>query len=251
MELIFGSHAVDALLHFAMSAVAAFDGIGRRRQQFVIEEGQGFVEIGREQLVQRFADELETAYASSEFGKFGPRRIGAAASVKQAVRFIHDFAESAKLRLTTGDTTQRVSFRWSQLMLNEHMPAFEQIGDLAGDSLLGAGGTFRSQRGRAAAREFRHLRGQPLPNFGDRTQHGLGQFGDYVKFADLVRDRAEDLGDRLGIQGRTVGCDSTQRQLPRLQGGAKTPEESRDVGMFGAMIENLVHDPLERPVIHQ
>ena len=250
VQAIFGSHAIDALLHFAMSTVPAFDGIGGRGEQLVVEKSEGLVEIRGEQFVQCLADPLKTTHAASELGEFGPRCIGAAASVKQAVHFIHDFPEGAKLRLTTGNPTQRGLFRRSQLMLNEQMPAFKQIGDLAGDSLLGARGSFRSPRGRASSRELWHLRGQLLTDLGHRAQHGFGQFCDHVKFTDLVRDCAENLGNRPRIQGRTVCRDSPQRQAPRLQGGAKPHEERRDVGLFGAVIENLVQHPLERPVIH-
>jgi len=48
-----GSDAVNGLLHLSVAAVAAFDGIGGRRQQGIIQEGQGFFQGGREQFLQR------------------------------------------------------------------------------------------------------------------------------------------------------------------------------------------------------
>jgi hypothetical protein len=54
-----GSDAVDRLLHLSVTAVAAFDGVGGRWQQGIIQEGQRFFQGGREQLVQRPAETLE------------------------------------------------------------------------------------------------------------------------------------------------------------------------------------------------
>ena len=57
------------------------------------------------------------------------------------------------------------------------------------------------------AGELRRLRGQVLAEPGEHVQDGLGQFREDVEPADLVRDGAEDLGDRLRIQRRAVGGD--------------------------------------------
>jgi len=249
VKLGFGSNAVDGLLHFAVSPIAALDGIRSRRQQLVIEEGECFVEVWGEQLVQGFADSFESTYPASEFGELGPCCVGAAAPIEQSVHFIHDLPEGAKLRLAAGDSEQCLAFREGQFVLNKQMTVFKQIGDLVGDPFLGACGTFRDHRGRATAGELRHRRRQLLADFCSRTQHRLGQFRDHVKLTDLVSYCAENLGNRPGIQGRTVGCDSLQRHVPCLQGGVQAPEERHDVRLFRAVVEHLVQDPFECPVI--
>ena len=56
-----GADGVDAALGLAEAAVGAFDGVGRGRQQSVVQEGQGLLQIRREQLIQRAAEPLEAA----------------------------------------------------------------------------------------------------------------------------------------------------------------------------------------------
>jgi len=46
-EMLGGADRVDAALGFAKAAVGAFDGVGRGRQQSVVQEGQGFFQVGR------------------------------------------------------------------------------------------------------------------------------------------------------------------------------------------------------------
>ena len=47
--------AVDGLLHFAVTPIAAFDGIGRGRKQAIIQESQGLVDIGRAEGFEELA----------------------------------------------------------------------------------------------------------------------------------------------------------------------------------------------------
>lgn len=129
------------------------------------------------------------------------------------------------------------------------MTMFKQIGDLVGNSFLGAYSALPGHQGRATARELRHCRRQLLADFGDRTQHRLGQFRDHVKLTDLMRYCAENLGNWPRIQGGTVGCDSMQRQLSYLQSCVQAPEECSDVSLFRAVIEYFIHEPLECAVI--
>jgi hypothetical protein len=67
--------------------------------------------------------------------------------------------------------------------------------------------------------------------------------------ADLVRDLAEDRGDRLGIQRRAVGGDPLEGQLAGLQGPPEVAEEGRDVRLSRVVVQDLVGDPLEGAVI--
>src|SRR4029077_6593060 len=51
-----GADAVDALLHLAVAAVAAFHGVGGGGQELVVQEGEGFFQVGAEQPLEGFAD---------------------------------------------------------------------------------------------------------------------------------------------------------------------------------------------------
>jgi len=50
-----GADAVNRLLHFAVTPIAAFDGIGRGRKQAIIQESQGLVDIGRAEGFEELA----------------------------------------------------------------------------------------------------------------------------------------------------------------------------------------------------
>ena len=41
-----GANAVNALLHFAMTAIPAFDGVGGRWQQLIVQKRQRLLQIG-------------------------------------------------------------------------------------------------------------------------------------------------------------------------------------------------------------
>lgn len=251
VKLILVPNTVNGLLHFAMTTIATLDGVRSRGQQFVVEKGQSLVEIRGEQFVQRLAESFEPAHALSEFGEFGPRCVSTTAAIEQSVHFVHDLPEGAKLRLATGNSDQRLLFRGSQIVLNEQITMIEQIGDLVSRPLLGTCRTFRSFRGRAAAGKLRYLCGEFLAKFGDRAQHRLGQLGNDMELTDLVRHCAENLGNRPWIQVRTVCRDSVQCLASGLQSSPKTSEEGRNICLLRAVIEDFVHDPLERAVVHQ
>jgi hypothetical protein len=46
-DVLLGANTVNSFLHFAMATVAALHGIGGGRQQFIVEESQGFLQVGR------------------------------------------------------------------------------------------------------------------------------------------------------------------------------------------------------------
>ena len=49
-------HAVDRLLHLAMAAIAALDGVGGGRQERVVEESKGLLQGGTEELAEYLGD---------------------------------------------------------------------------------------------------------------------------------------------------------------------------------------------------
>src|ERR1051326_6222397 len=66
---------------------------------------------------------------------------------------------------------------------------------------------------------------------------------------NLVRHRAENRGNRLRIQFRTVGGDPPEAQPAARQGGLEPLEERLDVLVSWVVVEDLVAQPLEGAVI--
>ena len=106
-----GADTVDRLLHLAMAAITAFDGVGGRRQQGIIQEGQSLFQGGREQLVERLTKGLEATDSLAKSCQFGQRRVGPAAAVEQAVSFIDDLSDCSQAGLTTGDSLKGLPLR--------------------------------------------------------------------------------------------------------------------------------------------
>ena len=69
-DVWFGADAIDGLLHLAMTAVSSFHGVRSGRKEVVIQEGQGLLQVGREELLQGFANPLETSYPTPQPGQF-------------------------------------------------------------------------------------------------------------------------------------------------------------------------------------
>ncbi len=69
IDVSLSPNAVDGLLHFSVAAVAAFHGIGCGWQQFVVEQRQRLLQVGREQFLQRLANLLEATNPASELGQ--------------------------------------------------------------------------------------------------------------------------------------------------------------------------------------
>ena len=64
-----------------------------------------------------------------------------------------------------------------------------------------------------------------------------------------MRHLAEDLGDQLGIQRRAVGRDPLEGQSPCRRGGLEAAEERLDVDVGRVVVEDLIEQPLEGPVV--
>ena len=252
MDVLLGADAIDRLLHLAVTTVAPFHGVGGGRKQFVVEKRQRLVQVGRAKLVQDLADLLETANALAQLGQLRQGGVGAAATIEQAVDFLHDRRASVrncgKPRVIV---LQRPPFGRRQIVLDE------QIDDAQRDPQFSVAAACRWRTARLAAavdgrpRLPRRLsRGQLFADLGHRPQDRLGQFLDDVEFADLVGDVAEHRPQRLGIQGRAIGGDAPQRQAAQPQRHPEAPEEGRDVRVIGIVIEHLVEEPFEGAVVH-
>ena len=90
---------------------------------------------------------------------------------------------------------------------------------------------------------------QILAQLGHGGEDRVGHVANDVERAELMRHVAEDRGDRFGIQRRAVRCDPLEAQPARFQGGLEATEERHDVEAGGVVVQDLVGEPLERPVI--
>src|SRR3954467_6980867 len=132
---------------------------------------------------------------------------------------------------------------------HEEMTMREQVSALPLQVLASAGLPLRLRRAGPPARELRLLRGQVLADLSDGVEDGLIQLGQDVEPTNLVLDRAEDLGNRLRIQLRTVGGDPAEGRPAAGQGGPEPPEERPDIPVSRVVVENLVAQPLEGAIV--
>ena len=89
-DVVTRTYPIDALLHFTIPAVTAFNGVGGGWQQRIIQERQGLLEIRREQLLERLPQGLEAAYPATKESQLFQRGFGPAAPVKQAIDLVDD-----------------------------------------------------------------------------------------------------------------------------------------------------------------
>jgi len=92
LHLCQSPNAINCLLHFAMPAVAALNGIGSGRKQGIVQECQCLFQIGRKKFFQCFADRFEAPNTLAQFCQFLKRALGATAAVKEPVDLIHNGA---------------------------------------------------------------------------------------------------------------------------------------------------------------
>jgi hypothetical protein len=64
---------------------------------------------------------------------------------------------------------------------------------------------------------------------GYRFEHPFSDLLDDMKLAKLMRHPTKDLGEGLGIEGRAIGGDASQRQATRLQGRFEPIQKGPDV----------------------
>ena len=246
--MVLGTDSVYRFLHLAVTTVASFHGIGRRRQQRVVEIGQGFVQVGRLKLPQDRAHRLETTNPLTQAGQLGQGRIGAAATIKQTIDLVHDLPQDTQMRQATRDLQQRLAFGWRQVTADEQVAAIEQAADFVLKAFAFLGQSFRCFAGPTLG-QLGLLSRDLLAFLGQRMQDRLGQFRDGVELAHLMRDLAENLRDRHGIQGRRIGRDATQCEAALLQHGLEFSEESTDVVVVGSVIQDLIAETFEIAVI--
>ena len=188
--------------------------------------------------------------SSVQCRQLGQRRGHPAPPVEQPVDLLHQLAQPAELWTPAGDPPQRRPLGGTEMPLDEQIAVLKQLADLALDRLLAAGRTPGGLVGtRPAPRQLRCRGGQPLALLCHGREDRLGQFAKDMEGADLMRDLAEDLGDRLGIQRRAVGRNPTDGQPAGIEGLMEAAEERRDVLVGRVVVEDLVGQPLEGAVV--
>ena len=70
-----------------------------------------------------------------------------------------------------------------------------------------------------------------------------------MKLAELMRHPAKDLSEGLGIEGRAIGRDAPQRQVPRGQGGFQAAQKGPDIVMGGGVVQDVIEEALVTAII--
>ena len=89
-----------------MPAIGSLDGVGRGLQVFVVQEGQGLVEVGGLELGQNPAQVFEPGEFGAKLGELGLGGIGPATAVKEPVDFVHQFAEGPDVGMPARQTSK-------------------------------------------------------------------------------------------------------------------------------------------------
>ena len=249
-QRVMGSYAVDGLLHLPVPAVASLHGVGGRRKKRIVEEGERLFEIRAEKLLEGLADLLEASNALAQLAELIQGGLRAAAAVEESVHFVHDLPKGPQVRETSCDLLQGPSLRRGELALYEQVPMLEQIGHLILQVFLAPGQSLGLLGCGPAAREPGHLGLERLANVRDGSQNGLGQFGNDMERADLMRNITEDTDDRVRIQGRTVCGNSVQFKPAGLQNRLETAEKLFDIFFGGIVVEDFVDQPPKVAVVH-
>lgn len=91
-----GADSIHGLLPLAVTAVATLDGIGCGRQQRIVQERQGLLDVGREEFVECLTQGWELRHALSQAGQLGQSGFGVAAAVKEAVGLVYDLCRKVR-----------------------------------------------------------------------------------------------------------------------------------------------------------
>jgi len=249
-KILHRADPIDGLLHLAVTAVAALDGIGGGREKLLIQERQGLIYGRREYLLQFLTHSLEATNTGPKFCEFPQGCVRSTAAVKQTVDLVHDAAERAECWLTSADPAQCLGLGWRQMMLDKEMAVIKKIGDLSLEPLLDPCPLGRFPFSRTTSLSRRDTRMDGLPYFCSCPQDRLGQISDDVELADLVRDITEDLQNRPGIESRTVGRDALEFQTTAIEDPLEATEEPQDIYVCRIVIKDFVDEPLELSVVH-
>ena len=68
-DIFSGAHAIDRFLHLARTTIAAFHGVGSRRESLVVEECECLVQVGAAQFLEGLAQLPEATHPATELGQ--------------------------------------------------------------------------------------------------------------------------------------------------------------------------------------
>ena len=125
----------------------------------------------------------------------------------------------------------------------------KQVPDLFLNPFALPRGSSRGWCRRSSAAKLRFCGRQVLTNFRDGPQYRFRQFLDHVKLTKLVRNLAKHLQNRLGIQGRPVGCDSLECQTALFESRLECAKKAFYVDMSGIVIEHFIGQPAKGAVV--
>ena len=198
----------------------------------------------------RFCRSTGNAARDAAAAQLFQRGVTAAATVEEAVRFIHDTSKRSQLRPPAGDAHQGPSLGGSENMLHEEITMLKQVPDLAFDPLGLSGRLAGGGRRRTPAAKLGPRGGQLPADLGTRVQDGFRQLLDDMELAELVGNLAEHPGNRLWIELRAVGRDAPQQQAAPLNRRLEGAEEPLDVGMVRVVVQHLIGEAAKGVVVH-
>lgn len=149
-----------------------------------------------------------------------------------------------------GDPVESASLRLRQIVLDEEIAMFKEIGDFLLHPLALTYGVFGRGGGRPAPLHLGFAFGQGFSHWGHRMQERLGEFLEDMEFANLVRHFAEDCLHGLGIQGRPIGGHALHGEPTLAQGLVESAPECLKVLLPRIVIEHLVEKSFERAIVH-
>ena len=131
-----GRFAPDGCLLHLAAAAAAFDGVGGRRGRRVVQKGQGLFQVGRGQFLEGLAGSRKAWDAPAQPDRFGPRGVGPATAVEEAMNFVDNLAQRWQLRLAAGDPAQGFLLAGGEVALDKQMTTVKEVRDFVFESSL-------------------------------------------------------------------------------------------------------------------
>ena len=232
-------NSIDRPLHFPKSTVGSFHRVGGRGQEFLVKEQQGLFQIRREKLLESFSKGFEPSNSLLELLELGNRCSHSAAAIEKPVDLVGNISQYKEGRQPTRDCPQSLAICGCQLPGDEQMPVLKDVPDFFLEAFPLPGYSLRRGPARAATSHFRYSLFETPPNACDSLEDCLVDFHDDMENADLMRDRAEYLQDRLRIQGGPVRGYPQQHAAAGIQVGFAAGEEADDVLMGRVVVKHF------------
>jgi len=122
-----------------MTTIASLYRIGGCWQQLVVKKRQRLFQMRREYLLSRVPNPREPPHPLTQLLQLAKRRLRPTAPVKQRVNVIHDLAQLAQMRQTSGDLHEPLAFARFQTTFDKQGAILEQVTDFLLDIFTFAG----------------------------------------------------------------------------------------------------------------